>query len=184
MNTTSKTIGAGATLPGTAEAHTLVAAYPGAGTNPIPAGPFYDAVHAFKTAYNIGINDGDTSGANGDGPSSTGGYLQHNGNYDQACADAVSECLGSAPAPWADATPQQPAQPQQPPQTITTAGSSGMPTWLKWVLGLIVVGGVGALGYWAFFTPSGKRMFAGESKKKRRQRKARASARKRRAKKK
>jgi hypothetical protein len=68
--------------------------------------------------------------------------------------------------------------------TPTTTGSSGMPTWLKWVLGIIVVGGIGALGYWAFFTPSGKRMFAGESKKKRRQRKARASARKRRGKKK
>ena len=110
-----------------------------------------------------------TAAANAQVAAANGG-----GNVQAALTSGFPSCGGAVTPP---ATPPNNTTP-------TTAGSSGMPTWLKWVLGLIVVGGVGALGYWAFFTPSGKRMFAGESKKKRRQRKARASARKRRAKKK
>ena len=157
-------VGAGATLPGTAEAHVLVAAYPGACTNPLPGGAFYDAVKAFKVAYNTGINGGDTSGPNGDGPSTTAGYLQHNGNYDQAAADAVTACLGSAPAACAASAP--PAQNNNPPQNNTVVASTGWPTWLKVVLWIIAIGGAVGLGLYLYKTfGSSSPAMAGESKK-------------------
>ena len=158
--------GAGAaSQPGMVEASSLVSLYPGAGTNPIPPGVFQSAVAAFKIAYNIGINLGDTSGPYGDGPSTTQGYLQHNGNYDQATADAVNLTLGpgSAPAAWTSATPQQN---NNPPQNNTVVASTGWPMWLKIVLWIIALGGAVGLGLWLYKTfGSSNPAMAGESKK-------------------
>ena len=158
-------VGAGATLPGTAEAQALVAAYPAGGcTNPLTGGAFYDAVKAFKTAYNIGINLGDTSGPNGDGPSTTAGYLQHNGDYDQATADAVTAALGSAPAPCTaggggGVTP--------PANNNVPATTGGWPMWLKIVLWIIALGGAIGLGLWLWKTFGSSRPMAAVPKRKR-----------------
>lgn len=158
--------GAGASLPGTAEAQALVAAYPGSCTNPLPAGAFYDAVKAFKVAYNIGINLGDTSGPNGDGPSTTAGYLQHNGNYDQATADAVSATGATAPAVCTAGGGGQPVQPNNNNQQVTTT-SSGWPWYVKAILWAIALGGAVGLGLWLWKTFGSSRPMAAEPKRKR-----------------
>jgi hypothetical protein len=47
--------------------------------------------------------------------------------------------------------------PNPPPNPLPNPQPSGMPKWLKWGLIVLVLGGVAALGWWAFGTDQGRR---------------------------
>ena len=155
--------GAGGLAPGDpggvalAAAQQVVATYPGPGTNPIPPGAFHDAVHNFKVAYNVWINGADT------------GPLAHNGNWDQAAADAMNSIPGApaAPAAWTAGAPPAPPPVPVPDQPVAT---TGLPAWAKWLIYAIIAGGVVAGAIWLYRYYGKRQMLAAAEKRRPRRR--------------
>ena len=161
--------GAGGLAPGDpggaalSAAQALVAAYDSGCTVPLQTGtPFYNAVRNFKVAYNIWTS-GATDGPNGDG-SPCAGCLAHNGNYDQACVDAINGIPGAPAAPPACTGSAPPAPPPPPPTPPVVVASGGLPAWAKVLIWVLIAGGVVAGGIW-LYRKYGKKPMASESKR-------------------
>jgi hypothetical protein len=123
------------------------------------------AVHAFKVSWNLtgwGVDPVPAGAATLPGADAfaTYGPLSHNGQYDQACANAIAAtgltgvlgpcttmCSGGGPPPATTAPPTLA------PTTVPTAGPapSGGTNLLPWILGGAALLGAGIVG-WAMYS--------------------------------
>jgi hypothetical protein len=112
------------------------------------------AVHAFKVAWNtegFGSDDASQTGngaqtslvSGADASFGTIGSLGHNGQYDDAAAQAIGAVLSISPAqPCASPCSGGVTPPPPTPPGPNVTPSGGMPGWLKLILAVLAVGAV------------------------------------------
>ncbi|MDE2022195.1 MAG: hypothetical protein KGI71_04795 [Patescibacteria group bacterium] len=155
----TRTVGAGAAsgdLISAAQAAAAAMSAPSACSEVCVSGTAANtAVHAFKVTWNtIGWGSdpapaGATAANSSDPNQFAYGPLEHNGQYDVACMAAINAAGAGTIAPAACATPcggVTPPQPPPPPPVVR----KGLPKWAMWLIGLLVVGGVAAFGWWLY----------------------------------
>jgi hypothetical protein len=130
------------------------------------------AVHAFKVAWNQtgwGVDPvpAGTATLPGADAFANFGPLDHNGQYDDACATAIAATgltgvLGGCSTPC-NAGPAPTAQPTGVPTLAPTgaptAGPSGT-NWLPWILGGAAVAGLGIIGWAMYARPKSEALHA------------------------